>query len=305
MDSTDVVGARGASGVGQNHPHDSSGGPAVVGANWYRFRAGEHIRHERVESVSFVWVVQGSGLITCNGKSFELTSNSILRLPWKHNVDYRPDVSSPFHVGTIHLIPWHDFSVPVVPRVGVHPGDPLLDSPWRRGPAGPERPSMLSSHSTTGRDVIALASYAVDRFLTERTDERSLRSLGTLIADESSHWSADEPVAQGVSTVLEVMIDHILANIDHHLTVAEIARAGQCSSTTATRLFVRFTGLSIVAWSRRRRMQEAALLLRTSSLRVNEVAQRVGYTDPLYFSRVFTAIHDVPPSHYASGQLRP
>lgn len=305
MDSTEVVGARGTSGVGQNRQHESGGGPVVVGANWYRFRAGEHIRHECVESVSFVWVVQGSGLITCRGESFELNSNSILRLPWKHDVEYRPDVSSPFHVGTIHLILWHDFAVPVVARVGVHPGDPLLNSPWRYGPADPERPSMLSSRSTTGRNVIALASYAVDRFLTERTDERSLRSLGTLIADESSHWSADKPVAQGVSTVLELMIDHILANIDRHLTVAEIARAGQCSPTTAARLFARYTGLSVVAWSRRRRMQEAALLLRTSSLRVNEVARRVGYTDPLYFSRVFTAVHDVPPSHYASGQLRP
>lgn len=301
----EVVGASGTSGVRQNRQHESGGGPVVVGANWYRFRAGEHIRHECVESVSFVWVVQGSGLITCRGESFELNSNSILRLPWKHDVEYRPDVSSPFHVGTIHLILWHDFAVPVVPRVGVHPGDPLLDSPWRHGPADPERPSMLSSRSTTGRNVIALASYSVDRFLTERTDERSLRSLGTLIADESSHWSDDKPVAQGVSTVLELMIDHILANIDRHLTVAEIARAGQCSPTTAARLFARYTGLSVVAWSRRRRMQEAALLLRTSSLRVNEVARRVGYTDPLYFSRVFTAVHDVPPSHYASGQLRP
>ncbi len=39
--------------------------------------------------------------------------------------------------------------------------------------------------------------------------------------------------------------------------------------------------------------------------RVNEVARRVGYSDPLYFSRVFSASYSVPPSRYASGQLRP
>jgi AraC-like DNA-binding protein len=101
------------------------------------------------------------------------------------------------------------------------------------------------------------------------------------------------------------MTEHILANIDRQLPLAEVARAGGCSPTTAERMFARYTGLSVLAWSRRQRMQEAALLLRTSGLRVNEVARRVGYADPLYFSRVFTAVHDVPPSRYARGQLRP
>ncbi|WP_394771611.1 helix-turn-helix transcriptional regulator [Lacisediminihabitans sp.] len=282
-----------------------AGGPVLVGANWYRFRAGEHIHHDLVESVSFVWVVQGAGVITSAGESFALTTNSILRLPWRHDVDYRPDDHSPFHVGTIHLVPWHDSTVPVVPRVGVRSGDPLLGAPWRRGPERPERPVLRSSRSTTARSLIALASYGVERFLAERTDEPCLRSLGTLIADESSGWTGSEPVARGVPAVLELMIDHILANIDRHLPVSEIAEAGKCSPTTAERLFARYTGLSVVAWSRRRRMQEAALLLRTSGLRVNEVARRVGYADPLYFSRVFTSVHDVPPSRYASGQLRP
>ncbi len=52
-------------------------------------------------------------------------------------------------------------------------------------------------------------------------------------------------------------------------------------------------------------MEEAALLLRTTSLRASEVARTVGYADPLYFSRVFRATFGVPPSRYAKGQLRP
>lgn len=289
-----------------NEPtREKAGGPVVVGANWYRFRSGEHIVHEHVESVAFVWVVQGSGAITSGGQRFTLTSNSILRLPWRHDVDYQPDVSSPFQVGTVHIIPWHDASVPVVPGIGLLPGDPLRDVPWRTGPARAGHPVLMSSRSTTGRSVIALASYCVERFLAGRTSESALRWLGSLIVEESADWTSSEPVAQGFPTVLELMTDHILANIDQHLTVADIARAGQCSATTAERMFARYTGLSVLSWSRRRRMEEAALLLRTSGLRVNEVARRVGYADPLYFSRVFTSVHSVPPSRYAEGQLRP
>jgi AraC-like DNA-binding protein len=281
------------------------GGPVVVGANWYRFRSGEQIRHPLIETVSFVWVVQGSGTIVSGGQSFELSSNSILQLPWRHDVDYRPDLHSPFHLGTIHLVPDHDTSVPVDFRVAVHPSDPLAGAVWRRGPSSPGRAIARSSRSVSGRNVITLASYCVDRFLDGRANEPAMRALAALIVEESSDWGTEDAVAQSVPTVLELMIDHILAHLDRHLTVTEVARAGSCSPTTAERMFARYTGLSVVAWSRRRRMQEAALLLRTSGLRVNEVARRVGYADPLYFSRVFTAVHSVAPSRYAKEQLRP
>jgi AraC-like DNA-binding protein len=288
---------------GPDNPH--RGGPALVGANWYRFRSGEHIHHAHVESVSFVWVVQGSGVITSLGESFAITTNSILRLPWRHDVDYRPSSQSPFHLGTIHIVPWHDFAVPVEPRVGVYDGDALLGVPWRRALASGERPVMISSRSTKGRAVISLASYGVERFLSGRTVELAMRSLGVLIANESGGWTSSEPLASGVPALLELMTDHILAHIDRHLTVGEVAAAAGCSPATAERLFSKYTGASVGAWSRGRRMQEAALLLRTSGLRINEVARRVGYEDPLYFSRVFAAEHDVPPSRYATGQLRP
>jgi AraC-like DNA-binding protein len=280
-------------------------GPVVVWANWYRFRAGEHIVHPIVESVSYVWGVQGSGVISSGGERFTLTSNSILRLPWGHDVEYQPDSHSPFRVGTIHLVPWHDAAVPVFPGVGFEEVGPMPDAASRNGTDRDERAVMLSSRSTSGRSVIALASYCVERFLAGRTNEDALRSLGALIVEESAGWNTGEPVATGFPAVLELMTDHILANIDRHLSVAEIAHAGQCSATTAERMFARYTGLSVLSWSRRRRMEEAALLLRTSGLRVNEVARRVGYADPLYFSRVFSAVHSVAPSRYAQGQLRP
>jgi AraC-like DNA-binding protein/mannose-6-phosphate isomerase-like protein (cupin superfamily) len=303
------AGSQGVSGAlrrhGKYYKEDVRSGPVIVGANWYRFRSGEHIRHEHVESVSFVWVVHGSGTITSGGESFVLTSNSIVRLPWKHNVDYRPDAHAPFRLGTIHLIPEHDASVPVEFRVGFEDGDPLLGATWRRGATDPSRPIAMSSLATSARNVITLASYCIERFLVGRTNESSMRALASLIVEESSDWGGVDQVAQAVPTVLELMIDHVVANLDQPLTVAEIARAGRCSTTTAERMFARYTGLSVLSWSRRRRMQEAALLLRTSGLRVNEVARRVGYVDPLYFSRVFSAIHAVPPSQYAKEQLRP
>lgn len=284
---------------------DSTSGPVIIGANWYRFRSGERIRHEHVESVSFVWVVQGSGTISSGGTTFSLTNNSIVRLPWQHDVEYSPDARSPFHVGTIHLVPDHDQAVPVEFRVAFESGDPLLDASWRRAPH-PGGPAIVtSSLAGSGRNVITLAAYCVERFLAGRTSEPAMRSLASLILEESADWGTDDSAPHVTPTVLDLMIDYIVSNLDRHLTVAEIAQAGLCSSTTAERTFAKYTGLSVLSWCSQRRMQEAALLLRTSGLRVSEVSRRVGYADPLYFSRVFRAAHGVPPSRYAQEQLRP
>ncbi len=101
------------------------------------------------------------------------------------------------------------------------------------------------------------------------------------------------------------MTNYIAADFERPLTVAAIAEVGGVSPATAERLFARYTGLSVLAWVRSRRLDEAARLLRTSGLRVNEVARRVGFVDPLYFSRVFSQTFSAPPSRYAAGQLRP
>lgn len=281
------------------------GGPVVVGANWFRFRPSEHIYHPLVASVSFIWPLQGGGLIRSRGESFRIDGASMLRLPWRHDVDYRADARAPFHVGTIHLVPWHEAAVPVDARVAHREDDPLVDAAWRRDTDGPTRPQLLSTMSSAGRHVVGLASYAVERFLEGATDERPLRALGELIAEADAEFRDAEPVAVGRPVAVQLMMDHVVEHLDHPFTVQEIAAAGACSTTTAQRLFARYTGQSVLAWARRRQMDEAALLLRTSSLRAGEVARMVGFTDPLYFSRVFRAAFSVPPSQYVAGQLRP
>ncbi|SEE77435.1 helix-turn-helix transcriptional regulator [Ruania alba] len=279
-----------------------SGGPAIVGANWYRFVAGEQIRHAEVASVAFIWPLTGSGQITSRGQRFHLDSTCLLRLPWRHDVEYVADERSPFKVGTVHLVPWHHDEVPVSQQVAHRPGEPLLYADWRRGEQG-EYPQLLSRLDGSGRHIVTMGSYAIERFLEGPLDDDALRALGVLVAEASVY--ASSPKDTGVPAVLEVMMEHVRAHLDRALTVDDIARAGGCSTTTAQRLFARYTGQSVLAWTRRRQIDEAALLLRTTGMRVNEVAKRVGFADPLYFSRAFRAVFGVPPSRYAAAQLRP
>jgi AraC-like DNA-binding protein len=95
------------------------------------------------------------------------------------------------------------------------------------------------------------------------------------------------------------MQEYVASHLHHALSIAEIARAGGTSESTAERLFRRHTAQSVGQWVTARRMAAARELLRTTSP-VAEVARRVGFDGAAYFSRVFRRAHGVPPRTYAA-----
>ena len=64
------------------------------------------------------------------------------------------------------------------------------------------------------------------------------------------------------------------------------------------RLFKNETGLSPVDYINRRRISQAETLLSNSSLSIKDVAFSVGFTDQMYFSRVFKRLNGQPPSEF-------
>lgn len=56
--------------------------------------------------------------------------------------------------------------------------------------------------------------------------------------------------------------------------------------------------MSITQWRDDQRISRAKHLLVTTNYSVNHIGRIVGYTDPLYFSRVFKRKAGVSPKHY-------
>jgi len=280
-------------------------GPVVVSANWYRFRGSERISHPHVMSASFIWIVRGRGTIRSAGRTFRMTANSAVRLPWRHAVDYDADQRDPFHIGTIHVVPRHSSSVPVVPGVAHLPGDPMLNDPARSGDIDEFPVGVATFEVGAARRIAELGQFAVQRFTEQAYDEEVFRSLGRLVMLENQGWRHGESDDVRTPAPYEEMVAFVRANLGRPLGVEDVARAGACSATTAQRLFNRHAGSSIQVWVRHARLAQAAVLLRSTGMRVGEVAALVGFSDPLHFSRAFRRAHGVAPSRYAAGVLRP
>jgi len=84
------------------------------------------------------------------------------------------------------------------------------------------------------------------------------------------------------------------------LTLGILSSTFRISPSYLSKLFRQHASHSFVEYVSAIRMEAAKeLMLENPSLSLKEVAQRIGYSDPLYFSRVFKAYTGVPPSGFS------
>ena len=99
-------------------------------------------------------------------------------------------------------------------------------------------------------------------------------------------WLATEPsssVPAALAAIRSRMAEHPEEDFETH----RLAREAGYTEAQFIRLFHRYFGDTPKQCLLTLRMDKAKLLLRSTDLPVSEVAFHVGYTDPLYFSRLF------------------
>ncbi len=91
-------------------------------------------------------------------------------------------------------------------------------------------------------------------------------------------------------------VGYINRNIGKKLTVDIICSAFSCSRSTLMKCFRRDCGVTVNEYIVSRRIDIAKELLQYSELPVSEIASKCGFSDQLYFSRVFSSRVGVPPT---------
>ena len=81
-----------------------------------------------------------------------------------------------------------------------------------------------------------------------------------------------------------------------------MAASAGISRSHLYRLFMDHISISPNEYLTRHRIQKAVALLETGRFSVGEVAYSTGFSDQLYFSRVFKKYQGVPPSQYLSKE---
>lgn len=99
-------------------------------------------------------------------------------------------------------------------------------------------------------------------------------------------------------------IGFLKKNIHTTLTVEEIAARFNYSASHFSALFKSKTGESPMECFIRLKIHYACQLLDQSQLKIKEIAQKTGYEDPFYFSRLFNKIMGTSPNEYRLTKKR-
>ena len=91
---------------------------------------------------------------------------------------------------------------------------------------------------------------------------------------------------------------------DQELSVEVVCKALGVSTSYFSTVFKKETGKTFVKYLTEFRMEKAADLLLTKKEKTYLIAQKVGYSDPNYFSYVFKRQFGVPPSKYRAGMMK-
>ena len=129
-------------------------------------------------------------------------------------------------------------------------------------------------------------------------DEERIESLCNVAAMLISYILFKSMVKPNVDEGLQAALDYIVANLHKELSVLSIAKATGISKTALYKKFHQALGCTVSEYINRKRVESAAVLMKSTDLSMEEISQKVGFTSASYFSRTFKRINGVSPVNY-------
>jgi AraC-like DNA-binding protein len=137
-------------------------------------------------------------------------------------------------------------------------------------------------------------------------EARMLAGLLTFLSTLMEQFGNSLPHRSSGYEYVRKSIQFIDFNFSRDIDIDDIASHAGISRSHLYRLFMQYVSMPPNEYLTRFRINKAAALLRSNNLSVGEAAYSTGFSDQLYFSRVFKKYKGVPPSRYLqSGSAVP
>jgi AraC family transcriptional regulator len=182
--------------------------------------------------------------------------------------------------------------------------DPLMISDIARAETGIENPEVLPQYGIHDSLIRAIGMTLDAELASERPTPRVYPE--SLAAALAAHIFAryTNPVFRGAQcaglnrTQLRRVLDFIQENLERDLALDEIAAVANLSKYHFAKSFRAAMGIAPHQYIVKVRIEKARKLLAVDSISVEEVANRVGYSDKGHFAYQFHKIVGVSPNRY-------
>lgn len=102
---------------------------------------------------------------------------------------------------------------------------------------------------------------------------------------------------------IQKILLYIGKNYAKELTVQELAEEFQINDSYLSTLFKKEVGINLSNYLQKYRIYRAMELLKNTDLRINEVAYKVGFQNPCYFTEQFKKVFNTTPSEIRKSQF--
>lgn len=94
---------------------------------------------------------------------------------------------------------------------------------------------------------------------------------------------------------------YLSSRLNGHVTIEQICRDNLVGRSQLQRIFTQKTGLGIIEYFFRMKIDTAKQLIRTEQMNFTQISEKLGYTSVHYFSRQFKKVTGMTPSEYSSS----
>ncbi|MDF2484219.1 MAG: AraC family transcriptional regulator, partial [Herbinix sp.] len=138
--------------------------------------------------------------------------------------------------------------------------------------------------------------YTLKKSVHEQEENCLLLQLITLLSKDAS-----PDYSSGYDDIYSIA-GYICEHYNEPADLGSFAAMAHLSRSRFCHLFVELIGYSPYHYLQRIRMDKAKELLLLSNLQISEIAENIGLTDPLYFSRIFKKYYGLSPLKFRQSR---
>ncbi|GKX61592.1 GlxA family transcriptional regulator [Pragia fontium] len=109
----------------------------------------------------------------------------------------------------------------------------------------------------------------------------------------------EHPVPQDTADVrINTLLDYLRRNINQPYDIEQLAQFVSMSRRTLTRHFIKATGQTVANWITTERLRRSQILLETSNLPIEQIADHIGFQSAVTFRQQFKSHFNTSPSEW-------
>lgn len=237
-------------------------------------------RPEGIDQHILIYAIEGKGIINSGSREFKILPGNFFVIPANTSHSYSADLQDPWTIYWIHFMgsKSHLFSI-------------LSDVPRAIEPSAESR---ISDRISLFHEILDHLSMGYSR----ENMEYSNMLLWYLMAS-FLHIKAFRELNRAVDNdIVKRAILYMKNNVGKKLSLADLAGHVNLSASHFTRVFTLRTRKSPVDYLIQMKIQQASQFLDFTNMKISEIARKVGYEDPHYFSRLFKKSMNLSPIQY-------